>query len=72
MSNTLQDMISPELRNIMEKYQRLGFLCERIGIETNKTHMPLYILDEIEKYKNHKDYEEIVNLCNKLIKIEKK
>ena len=70
--NALKDMLSPEMRNIMEKYQRLGFLCERIGIEKNKTQLPIFILEEIEKHKNHKDYDEIVNLCKKLTKISKK
>lgn len=70
--NTLKDMLSPEMRNILEKYSRLGFLTKRMGIASTKVQDPLFILSKIEDYKDHFDYEEVKNLCNKLTKIEKK
>jgi hypothetical protein len=72
MSNSLKDMLSPEMRNIMERYHRLGLLCENMGLKNVNSNNPISVLKEIEKHKGHKDYEEIKNLCKKLTKIERK
>lgn len=70
--NMLGDLINPEVRNILEKYQRLGYLTETIGIKASKTQDLLYIQRELENYKEHKCYTEASNLTNKLLTINKK
>tara|TARA_R110000824_G_scaffold206477_4_gene391563 strand:- start:716 stop:967 length:252 start_codon:yes stop_codon:yes gene_type:complete len=71
-SNTLGDLIKPEVRNILEKYHRLGYLTETIGIKNTKTQDLLYIEKELKKYKDHKLYNETSNLINKLLTLNKK
>ena len=70
--NTLKDLLSPEMRNILEKYSRLGFLTQRMGIAKTKVQDPIFILNKIEDFRDHNDYEEVKNLCIKLTKIDKK
>ena len=69
---TLGDLIKPEVRNILEKYKRLGYLIETIGINATKTQDILYIEKELKKYKDHKLYNETSNLINKLLTLNKK
>ena len=70
--NILGDLIKPEVRNILEKYKRLGYLIETIGIKNTKTQDLLYIEKELKKYKDHKLYDETSNLINKLLTLNKK
>ena len=75
MKNQLKDIVSPEVRNILERYRRLSFLTKEIGISipsSKNSHDVFFILEKIENYKSHKHYKEVVDLCNKLTKITKK
>tara|TARA_R100000900_G_scaffold138974_1_gene118326 strand:+ start:103 stop:348 length:246 start_codon:yes stop_codon:yes gene_type:complete len=69
---TLADLINPEVRNILEKYKRLGVLVESIGIPASSNQDLLFIQKELDKYKDHKLYAETLNLTNKLLTITKK
>ena len=75
MKNQLKDMVSPEVRNILDRYRRLSFLINQMGINIpadKNSHDVFFILEKIENYKSHKHYKEVVDLCNKLTKINKK
>lgn len=69
--NQLADLISPETRNILEKYRRLSMLCTGMGIEGKYTTDLIYLIEKLPTIK-HKDQEEAMNLVTKLIKINKK
>lgn len=69
--STLADLMSPETKNILEKYKRLSSICKEMGIEGEHSTDLIYILDFVPKL-NHKNKEEAINLANKLIKIQKK
>ena len=68
--NTIEDLLTPEVRNILKKYKRLGYLTESMGVEKNKC-QDLKYLSDLSKYKGHKNYEEVKNLVRKLLKIKK-
>lgn len=69
--STLGDLISPETKNILEKYKRLSSLCKEMGIDGAKSTDLLHISEVVPKLQ-HKNKEEAINLVNKLIKIQKK
>ena len=69
--NTLGDLVNPEVKNILKKFARLGFLTEEMGIAKERC-QDLKYLSDLSKYKDHKYCEEAKNLVSKLTKIQKK
>lgn len=70
-TNTISDLLNPQVRNILKKYKRLGSLAESMGIPEDKC-QDLEYLSDLTKFKKHKHYEEVKNLVDKLLKIQKK
>jgi|TARA_R110000822_G_scaffold265629_2_gene389574 hypothetical protein len=66
--STLGDLISAESRNILEKYNRLYKIIEKIGIKEDKWDDLFYLQKELPNI-NHKHKEEAINLVIKLLKI---
>ncbi len=66
--NSLGDMLSPEVRNILEKLKRLGKLTTQMGIEGKKATDLTWLEDNLPqtKYAKHKNFNEAVNLVSKL------
>jgi len=69
-TSTLADLISPESRNILEKYRRLSRITQEIGIKEDKWNDLIFLSEELPKI-SHKNKEEAINLVNKLLKIKK-
>ena len=67
---TIGDLINPQVKNILAKYKRLSFIINEMGIDKTKSE-DLKYLQNIDEYKNHKNYQELQNLIIKLIKIKK-
>jgi hypothetical protein len=69
-TSTLADLISPESRNILEKYRNLSRLTKEIGIKEDKWNDLIFLSKELPKI-SHKNKDEAINLVNKLLKIKK-
>lgn len=70
-TSTLADLISPETKNILEKYKRLSSISSEMGIKQEKLTDLNYLMEKLKIIK-HKNKDEALNLIEKLIKIQKK
>ena len=74
MSNRLSDNIKPEVKNILQKYHRLGVLLEKLSVpaEQKKKIDLIWLKDNLPFLnKGHQHLEETINLINKLTIIKK-
>ena len=67
-SNSLRDMLNPEVKNILEKLKRLGNLTTKMGIDEDKAIDIEWLSDNLPqmKYVEHKNFKEAVDLVSKL------
>ena len=70
---SIADIISPEVKNILKKYQRLSQITVRMNIPEDKQTDLKWLIENLrENYQDHKSFKEAENLINKLLKIQKK
>ena len=72
-TNTLGDMLNPQVRNILEKLKRLSVLTSSMEISKEKATDLEWLVENLPqmKYAEHKHFQEAVNLVSKLQKINK-
>lgn len=73
-SNSLRDMLNPEVKNILEKLKRLGNITTKMGIDEDKTIDIEWLTSNLsqKKYVEHKNFQEAMDLVDKLQIIHKK
>lgn len=72
MSHKLANFLTPEAKNIIAKYQRLCYLTEQMKVPEKKTTDLIWLSENLPLYySKHKNFEEALNLVNKLMIIKK-
>ena len=73
LGTSIADIISPEVKNILKKYQRLSQITVGMNIPEDKQTDLKWLIENLrENYQDHKSFTEAENLINKLLKIQKK
>jgi hypothetical protein len=73
-SNSLRDMLNPEVKNIFEKLKELGNLTTKMGIDRDKCIDIEWLTENLPqmKYVEHTHFRQAVDLVSKLQKIHNK